>query len=42
MDRPSVVSRTEWLAVRKQHLNKEKEFTRLREWRDYRRAWAVA
>ncbi len=31
MDRPSVVSRAEWLAARKQHLSKEKEFTRLRD-----------
>ncbi len=31
MDRPRVVSRAEWLAARKQHLSKEKEFTRLRD-----------
>jgi Bacterial protein of unknown function (DUF899) len=31
MDSPRVVSRAEWLAVRKQHLKKEKEFTRLRD-----------
>jgi predicted dithiol-disulfide oxidoreductase (DUF899 family) len=31
MDRPRVVSRTEWLAARKQHLNREKEFTQLRD-----------
>jgi len=31
MDRPRVVSQDEWLAARKQHLSKEKEFTRLRD-----------
>ena len=31
MDRPRIVSRDEWLAARKQHLNKEREFTRLRD-----------
>ena len=31
MDRPKLVSRDEWLAARKQHLSKEKEFTRLRD-----------
>jgi predicted dithiol-disulfide oxidoreductase (DUF899 family) len=31
MDRPKIVSRDEWLAARKQHLSKEKEFTRLRD-----------
>jgi predicted dithiol-disulfide oxidoreductase (DUF899 family) len=31
MDRPRVVSRDEWLVARKQHLSKEKEFTRLRD-----------
>ncbi len=30
MDRPKLVSQEEWLAARKQHLKKEKEFTRLR------------
>ncbi len=30
MDRSRIVSRDEWLAARRQHLNKEKEFTRLR------------
>src|SRR5438874_2408559 len=28
---PKIVSQTEWLAARKQHLLKEKEFTRLRD-----------
>jgi len=28
---PKVVSRSEWLAARKQFLSKEKEFTRLRD-----------
>jgi predicted dithiol-disulfide oxidoreductase (DUF899 family) len=31
MDHSKVVSRDEWLAARKQHLSKEKEFTRLRD-----------
>ena len=31
MDHSKVVSRDEWLAARKQHLKKEKEFTRLRD-----------
>lgn len=31
MDHPTVVSRDEWLAARKQHLLKEKELTRLRD-----------
>jgi predicted dithiol-disulfide oxidoreductase (DUF899 family) len=31
MDRPRIVSRDEWLAARKHHLDKEKEFTRLRD-----------
>jgi len=31
MNHSKVVSRDEWLAARKQHLNKEKEFTRLRD-----------
>jgi predicted dithiol-disulfide oxidoreductase (DUF899 family) len=31
MDRPRIVSRDEWLAARKQHLNQEKELTRLRD-----------
>jgi predicted dithiol-disulfide oxidoreductase (DUF899 family) len=31
MDRSKVVSQAEWLAARKQHLKKEKEFTRLRD-----------
>jgi predicted dithiol-disulfide oxidoreductase (DUF899 family) len=31
MDRPKVVSHTEWLAARKEFLAKEKEFTRLRD-----------
>ena len=31
MNHPRVVSRDEWLAARKQHLKKEKEFTRLRD-----------
>jgi predicted dithiol-disulfide oxidoreductase (DUF899 family) len=31
MDRPRIVSRDEWLAARKQHLNAEKELTRLRD-----------
>ncbi|MGH8728982.1 MAG: DUF899 domain-containing protein [Burkholderiales bacterium] len=31
MDRPNVVSRAEWLAARKQHLSREKEFTRQRD-----------
>jgi len=31
MERPKVVTRAEWLAARKQHLNKEKQFTRLRD-----------
>ena len=29
--RPKVVSRSEWLTARKEHLAKEKEFTRLRD-----------
>ena len=29
--RPKVVSRSEWLIARKEHLAKEKEFTRLRD-----------
>ncbi len=31
MERPKVVTRDEWLAARKRHLEKEKEFTRLRD-----------
>jgi len=31
IDRPKVVSREEWLVARKQHLAREKEFTRLRD-----------
>ena len=31
MNRPRIVSRDEWLAARKQHLSKEKDFTRLRD-----------
>ena len=31
MNHSKVVSRDEWLAARKQHLKKEKEFTRLRD-----------
>jgi len=31
LDHPDVVSKTEWLAARKKHLAKEKEFTRLRD-----------
>jgi predicted dithiol-disulfide oxidoreductase (DUF899 family) len=31
MDRPRIVSRAEWLAVRKDFLVKEKELTRLRD-----------
>jgi predicted dithiol-disulfide oxidoreductase (DUF899 family) len=31
MDHPKIVSRDEWLAARKRYLNKEKEFTRLRD-----------
>ena len=31
MNRPKIVSRDEWLAAHKQHLSKEKEFTRLRD-----------
>lgn len=31
MNRPRIVSRTEWLAARKQHLLKEKELTKLRD-----------
>jgi predicted dithiol-disulfide oxidoreductase (DUF899 family) len=31
MDRPRIVSRAEWLAVRKEFLVKEKELTRLRD-----------
>jgi len=31
MNRPKIVSQDEWLAARKQHLTKEKEFTRLRD-----------
>jgi predicted dithiol-disulfide oxidoreductase (DUF899 family) len=31
MNQPRIVSRDEWLAVRKAHLAEEKEFTR---WRD--------
>jgi predicted dithiol-disulfide oxidoreductase (DUF899 family) len=31
MDSPRIVSQDEWLAARKQHLNREKEFTRLRD-----------
>src|SRR5919198_4008975 len=31
MDRPKLVSQDEWLAARKQHLKKEKEFSRLRD-----------
>jgi len=31
MERPKVVTRDEWLAARKGHLEKEKEFTRLRD-----------
>jgi len=31
MDRPRIVSRDEWTHLRKQHLLKEKEFTRLRD-----------
>ena len=31
MERQKVVSRDEWLAARRQHLQKEKEFTRLRD-----------
>lgn len=31
MERHEVISRDKWLAARKQHLTKEKEFTRLRD-----------
>ena len=31
MERPRIVSEAEWLAARKQHLTKEKEFTQLRD-----------
>jgi len=31
LEHPKVVTRDEWLAARKQHLSKEKEFTRLRD-----------
>ena len=31
MKRPRIVSRDEWLAARKQHLSKEREFTRPRD-----------
>jgi predicted dithiol-disulfide oxidoreductase (DUF899 family) len=31
MENHKVVSRDEWLVARKQHLSKEKEFTRLRD-----------
>jgi predicted dithiol-disulfide oxidoreductase (DUF899 family) len=31
MSQPRIVSRDEWLAVRKRHLSKEKELTRLRD-----------
>ncbi|HEY3156189.1 MAG TPA: thioredoxin family protein [Candidatus Eisenbacteria bacterium] len=31
MERPKVVTHDEWVAAHKQHLNKEKEFTRLRD-----------